>query len=88
MMTVFASATVSITPKSQDVSVDMKIIGMTEKTAGAVRFEIIKLSESKTVSVPAIGEQAAELKASGKIVIYNNFSVDPQRLIRGDSYIG
>ena len=81
MMTVFASATVSITPKSQDVSVDMKIIGMTEKTAGAVRFEIIKLSESKTVSVPAIGEQAAELKASGKIVIYNNFSADPQRLI-------
>lgn len=81
MMTVFASATVSITPKSQDIDVDMKITGTVGKTAGTVRYEVVKLSESKTASVPATGETAAEIKASGKIVIYNDFSTDPQRLI-------
>jgi len=81
MMTVFASATISITPKSQDVDLDMKITGTTGKEENTVRYEIIKLLESKTVSVPATGEEAVELKASGKIVIYNNFSNEPQRLI-------
>jgi hypothetical protein len=82
MMTVFASATISITPKSQNIEVDSKIVGVTgEITEKAVRYEVVKLSESKTVSVPATGEEAVELKASGKIVIYNNFSSEPQRLI-------
>jgi hypothetical protein len=81
MMTVFASATIYITPKSQDVKVDMKISATREAEAGSVRYEVIKLSKSDTVSVPATGEEAAEIKASGKIVIYNNFSTEPQRLI-------
>lgn len=81
MMTVFASANIDIVPKSQDIAVDMKISATTEKATSTVRYEVIKLSKSKTVSVPATGEEAAEVKASGKIVIYNNFSSDPQRLI-------
>jgi len=81
MMTVFASATINITPKSQEIEVDMKIVGTNEMGKDGVKYEIIKLSKSKVVSIPATGEEAAELKASGKIVIYNNFSTEPQRLI-------
>jgi hypothetical protein len=81
MMTVFSSATVEITPKSQEVSVNMKINAATESTDGTIKYEVIKLSKIKTVSVPATGEEAVELKASGKIIIYNKFSTDPQRLI-------
>jgi len=81
MMTVFASASIEITPKSQEISVDMKITGSIEAEKGAVRYEIIKLSKSETASVPAAGEEVAEIKASGKIVVYNNFSTEPQRLI-------
>lgn len=81
MMTVFASATINIVPKNQNIDVDLKILATNEAKEGAVGYEIIKLSKSKTVSVPATGEEAAEIKASGKIVIYNNFSTEPQRLI-------
>jgi hypothetical protein len=82
MMTVFASATINIAPKNQNIEVDTKIAGIVgEATENTVRYEVIKLSDSKTVSVPATGEEAVELKASGKIVIYNNFSTEPQRLI-------
>jgi hypothetical protein len=82
MMTVFSSATIDITPKSEQVNVDTQITGMVGETVGdTVRYEVIKLSESKTVSVPATGEEAAEIKASGKIIIYNDFSIEPQRLI-------
>ncbi len=82
MMTVFASATINITPKSQQVNVDIKIVGTKNKIeVNAVRYEVIKLSKVKTVSVPATGEEVVELKASGKIVVYNNFSSRSQRLI-------
>ena len=81
MMTVFASATVSITPKSQEVAVSMDLTATVEATPDSVRYEIIKLSKSQTASVPATGEESVELEAHGKIVIYNNFSSEPQKLI-------
>jgi len=82
MMTVFASATIKITPKNQEITVNTNIIGSInsaeEKT---IKYEVIKLTSSKTTSVPATGEEEVELKSSGKIVVYNNFSSEPQRLI-------
>jgi hypothetical protein len=81
MMTIFASATIDIVPKSQEIDTNMKIIAASEVATSSVRYEVVKLSKSKTASVAAAGEEAAEVKASGKIVIYNNFSSDPQRLI-------
>lgn len=81
MMTVFASASIDIIPKNQDLEVSMKIIGANEIEKNSVRYEIVKLTKTKTASVPATGEEAVELKASGKITIFNNFSSQPQRLI-------
>jgi hypothetical protein len=81
MMTVFSSATINITPKNQDIEVDMKIVAINGIEEGSIKYEIIKLSKTKTADLPATDEKAVELKASGKIVIYNNFSSEPQRLI-------
>ncbi|MEK7669019.1 MAG: hypothetical protein AAB350_00290 [Patescibacteria group bacterium] len=81
MMTVFASATVNITPRSQNLNVATEIAGVKEIEKGGVRYEVVKLAKSKTVSIPATGEEAVELKSSGKIIVYNNFSSQPQRLI-------
>jgi len=82
MMTIFSSATISITPKSQDINPNINIIGTINKIEeDAIKYEVIKLTGSKTVSMPATGEEAVELKASGKIIVYNNFSSEPQRLI-------
>ena len=81
MMTVFASATINIVPKNQDVEVNMKITATNEAEEGVIGYEVVKLSKSKNVSVPTTGEEAVEVKASGKIMVYNNFSSEPQRLI-------
>lgn len=81
MMTVFASATVTIVPKSQDLDVGMEFSAAKESEPGTVKYEVIKLSKSKSVPVAATGEESVELKASGKIVIYNDYSSEPQRLI-------
>lgn len=82
MMTVFSSATITVIPKSKNVDVALTVLASKATTSSDyVRFEILKMSKSGTESVPATGQEFVELKASGKIVIYNNFSTEPQRLI-------
>ncbi len=81
MMTIFASATIKITPKSKQLDLSLSFLAKPEKEEGSVSYEVIKLSKTKTVSVVATGEELVENKAKGKIVVYNNFSSEPQRLI-------
>ncbi len=84
MMTVFASANVLVTPKTEALTVATTITAIPEalETGSAnVPYEIIKITKQKSVDVEAKGEEMVERKASGKITIYNNFSTDPQRLI-------
>ncbi len=81
MMTVFSSATILITPKSQEVEISTDIIGTIEAGKDSIRYEVVKLSRSQIISIPATGEEMVELKAHGKIIVYNNFSSEPQRLI-------
>ncbi len=82
MMTIFSSAKVSVTAKSQPINISMKIEAGPEMSGvSRVPYEIIKITKTKSVSVEATEEEMLERKASGKITIYNNFSNDPQRLI-------
>lgn len=80
IMTVFSSATVIITPKVASVNPDLSIKLSSDGSAG-IKYEMLKISKSKNVYVQAKNEEMVEKKASGKIVIYNNFSTEPQRLI-------
>ncbi|HEY4479896.1 MAG TPA: hypothetical protein VJB58_00280 [Candidatus Paceibacterota bacterium] len=81
MMTMFSSASVLITPKSQVVPVAMDVQAIRGGKNDDVVYELIKLSRKETVSVSPTGEENAEIKARGKIVVYNNFSSESQRLI-------
>ncbi len=82
MMTIFSSATVSVIPQSQTLAVATKIeVGPEMAGASRVPYEIVKTVKTDSVSVDATDEEMVERKASGKIVVYNNFSSEPQRLI-------
>lgn len=82
MMTVFSSATVFLTPKNQNLQVSLDFTASKDPIAtSTVRYEVLKLTKTENISVEATGEEFVEEKASGKIVIYNNFSTEPQRLI-------
>lgn len=81
MMTVFSSASILITPKTQDISVAVDIVVAKEGGEGFVGYEVVKLSRKEVLPVQAKGEESVEVKSRGKIVIYNDFSSDPQRLI-------
>lgn len=81
MMTVFSSASLVLVPKSQEIDVSMNLVAVSDNDQSGVKYEIIKFSKIKNEKVEATAEEAVENKASGKIIIYNNFSTEPQRLI-------
>lgn len=88
MMTLFTSAKVTIVPKSSSQTFNLALtayknlsIADSSATSTPLRYEILDLTKDAEVEVPASGEEMAENKAEGTIIIYNNFSSEPQRLI-------
>ena len=83
---VFSGATVTIEPRQKIVSVDIEAIAKNPALAGELAYETIAVGGAKTVYLQATGESKVEKKASGSIVIYNNYSSSPQRLIKNTRF--
>ena len=81
-MTYMASATIIITPFSEKGAIDVDFTATKESSAEGLTFKFMSLTEEKTKEVPATTEQKIQKKASGKVLIYNSYSKDSQRLIK------
>lgn len=77
----FASAKVSIDPKRENIDLNLTFDISQSGANGALGYEVIETKKETGIEVEASGEEMAEIKASGKITIYNNFSAEEQRLI-------
>ncbi|MBP7831806.1 MAG: hypothetical protein KA028_02190 [Candidatus Pacebacteria bacterium] len=77
----FASAKVTIEQKAEDVTLDNSVFNATlvgdEKT---LSFKLVKLSGSAEKVVTGGTPTTVTTKATGKVVLYNNFSSAPQKL--------
>ncbi|TSC67736.1 MAG: hypothetical protein CEO19_64 [Parcubacteria group bacterium Gr01-1014_73] len=80
---VFTGATVTIEPRQKIVNVDIEAVA---KNPSELTYETIAIGGTKTVYLQATGESKVEKKASGAIVIYNNYSSSPQRLIKNTRF--
>ena len=79
---IFTRVTVAITPKELTTEIDEKINAVRDTASGELAFTILpEIEKTVSVTVPATGDKHAEIKASGKIRITNNFSADPQQLV-------
>jgi len=84
--TLLGGATVTLTPKSERISVQTTFTanrGIGDNTIG---YETLPLSEVRSQTVPSEGEKQVERQASGVITVYNNYSSAPQRLIKNTRF--
>lgn len=77
----FSTATVTIVPKTAHITLDDSYIARKEALPNELQFEVMTLEKKMSKQLEATETESTEAKASGKIVIYNNFSTAPQRLI-------
>ena len=78
---IFAGATVSVAVRTQGFTVDSTLPAVEADTVGALRYETLSVTDEATETIPATGEEFVESRAGGEIIVYNNFSSEPQKLI-------
>ncbi len=85
---VFNSATVTYIPKFKDVEVNKSFLfsKTSSSTASVVTYTIATSSISKTKTLPVSETKKVESKASGSIIVYNNFDANPQKLIKNTRF--
>jgi hypothetical protein len=82
----FSGAKVSITPKQSKTLVEANFSAAIRADVGDVPYEIMTIEKSDSKSVPATGREEIEEKASGKIVVFNDFNTSSQRLIKNTRF--
>lgn len=81
----FSGASVEITQRTESLPITMK--GSAQKSAKTgLPFEIIVIKGSETKSIEASDTKNVEMKSSGKIIIYNNYSSAAQKLIKNTRF--
>lgn len=86
-MTLTASSVeISVTPRSVEKRTDANFIAVSDTETGGIPFDIIMLDKTETRSVPAIGEDEVMEKASGEIIVFNDFDENSQRLIKNTRF--
>lgn len=80
----FSGAKVSVVPFTQKAHLDSEFTAVDEshKEEGALVFHFSSLIEDESKDVPATIEKNIQKKASGKVVIYNSYNGQSQRLIK------
>lgn len=86
--TLFEGATVTITPRAKTIPVDTTFSARRASAAGDadLSFDVIELKTSAKREIPATEVKQVERRASGQIVIYNNYNKFSQRLIKNTRF--
>ncbi|MCA9353327.1 hypothetical protein KC842_00455 [Candidatus Nomurabacteria bacterium] len=75
-----SKASITITPKTEEVTLtDFRINSNSEDNSGYLNYIVVDDSVSQEVSYESKEERNA--KASGTIIVYNDYSTSPQKLI-------
>ncbi len=82
--TSFTGASVKVQPKTKSIVVDHEFTAQAD--GAAIRFVALPVNETADASLPAAMTKKVSERASGTIVIYNNFSEKPQRLIKNTRF--
>ena len=76
----YSSATVTVSPKIKDVTLNENLSASREVGGEALPFDVIVISGEETKMVQTTEQKDVAEKATGVVVIYNAFSSAPQKL--------
>jgi hypothetical protein len=87
LSTVFHSAAMTVTVKTAAVNVSGDFTAKKSAAAGGgLAYQVVTAKETGAQEVKASGEKTVNSRASGHIVIYNDYSDVPQRLIKNTRF--
>ncbi len=78
----FSSATAEVVPISREVKFDHDFTATKDGSVDELTFKLVSLTEEQSKEVSATSEKKIQKKASGRVVLYNAYNGDSQRLIK------
>ena len=79
--TYFKSVVITITPRNESIHLDQTFTASKDASGNNLAFQTVTINQDAQKTVPASQSQQVETKASGTIIIYNNYNSSPQKLI-------
>lgn len=80
--TYFSSAEVKLTPLVKNINLADEFVASADPNSQELGFQLMSFTEEKATEVPATVEKKIQTKASGKVLIYNSYNANSQRLIK------
>lgn len=77
----FSTATVTVVPKVARITLNDSYLVRKDALSGELQFEVMTSRKKMSKQLEATETENSKTKANGKIIVYNNFSAAPQRLI-------
>jgi len=77
----FSGTKVVVTPKTQNVSFDTNFQAEKNAGPGILSYEVMTVTREVSRQVTSTGEEFKEDKASGTIIVYNDYNAQSQKLI-------
>ena len=81
LSTLFAGATVTVTPHSAQVAVPPTMAAEVNAPVGILPYQVVSTSRTASTTVKATGSTQVSKSATGVVTIYNDYSTAPQPLI-------
>jgi hypothetical protein len=81
VLSVFASSSVKVIPKSQTIPIDVSLTASRSSSGEVLRYDVIRMSREQGTIVQAGEEEEVSVRASGRIMVYNNHSESSQPLV-------
>lgn len=82
----FSTVTVIITPKTAKIEFDDSYAVKKNASSGELQFEVMTLEKKISKQLEATETKNMQVKASGKIIVYNNYNSSSQRFIKNTRF--
>ncbi len=76
----FKSAEIKVSPKQDTKELNKNFVARRDAVTG-LGFQTVTVTKDIEKTVKATGEEKVDRKATGRIVIYNNYNAQPQKLV-------
>lgn len=79
----FSSIVVEITPRQEFIDIDAVFSASVEPQKDELPLEVMQLKRQEEGTAPSTGIKQVSRKASGRVVLYNAYTSQPQNLVAG-----
>ncbi|MEN9621767.1 MAG: hypothetical protein RLZZ67_201 [Candidatus Parcubacteria bacterium] len=83
---IFHGATLTLTPRTKTQNIQSDYVAKKNAGSGELPFEIVSFKQTGSETIKATGEKQVDKRATGVVVIYNNYNTSVQRLIKNTRF--